>query len=86
MASESRKRLPVSVGQAEYTPSKVEDYAGNPLIEALPIRLEPRPFRERLTVMIESEDVNRFSLSEKEAYVNEVFKMRVLSRQHLDLY
>ena len=86
MASESRKRLPVSVGQAEYTPSKVEDYAGNPLIEALPIRLEPRPFRERLTVMIESEDVSRFTLSDKEAYVNEVFKMRVLSRQHLDLY
>ena len=85
MSNIKLSRLPVTLMQAEYG-SSVESATGNPLIEAIPPRLEPKQFRERLTNKVKSIDTTHLDMSNREAYANNLFYIRVLSRQHLELY
>lgn len=77
---------PVRLARAQYTPSEIPDYDGNPLIESLPSRLTPRLLRQRLTVTVDSFDIDGLSPDVREERFRALYATRIMTKQHLDLY
>lgn len=80
------KKPPVRVAIAKYQPTGIPDYDNNPLILAIPPRIEPRRMKQLLTISVPTFDSSGLSRNEREERVREIRKTRILSNQHLDLY
>lgn len=81
-----RQNRRVRVVQAQYTSTGISEYDKNPLIMALPPRVEPKRMRQALTVTIPNTTVNDLSLSDREDQMRNIKKTRIMSKQHLDFY
>lgn len=82
----NQKHLPVLVARAHYFPSQNPAHDGNPLILAMPPRIEPARMKQRLTVMPPSFDIESLSPAEREARITGLRDMRIMSNQYLDFY
>lgn len=80
------KGLPVYVAPAQYRETKVEAYDNNPLILALPDRLEPKRFKDALSNNVISGDASHLSDGDRVEYIKELRKTRIITTEHLDLY
>ena len=81
-----KDKIPVQITQAKYQKSNIEDYKGNPLIEALPECLEPQRMRSVLSLSIRAKFDATLSQREREEKVREIRKTRIITRQHYDFY
>lgn len=82
----NKKKPLVRVAKAQYTPSDIPDYSGNPLVEALPPQLAPHLLKQRLTVMPTSYFIEGMPRKDREDHLEKIFRARLISTQHLDLY
>ena len=82
-----KKTLPISIASAQYRHSNVSSYQGNPLILALPDRIEPERFITVMSRIIqaESNDVD-MSDDDRIASLKSLRQMLIMTPQHLDLY
>jgi len=81
------KKLPVRVDKKpNYQDTDISDYQGNPLILALPPRLEPKRFRFYLSNVVDTFNWQSMSNNDREEQVKDIRKTRIVTTQHLDLY
>ena len=81
------KKMPIRVAQKPvYSDTDVTEFQNNPLISALPARLNPKRFRDLLSIIVPSFNWEILSTHDRETKVKQIREMRVLTTQHLELY
>ncbi|MFT6909808.1 MAG: nucleoside-triphosphatase THEP1 [Oleiphilaceae bacterium] len=81
-----KKKLQVTVAKAQYRETKVEAYQNNPLILALPNRVEANRFKHALSKSVIPRDVCHLSDGDRVGYIKDLRKTRIITTEHLDLY
>ena len=81
-----KKKLPVTVGIAKYRNTEVKAYENNPLIIALPNRLDPKRFKDALSRSVIPVGASHLSDGDRVEYIKELRKTRIITTEHLDLY
>ena len=81
-----KKKLPVRVGSAQYRDTEVEAYKNNPLILALPNRLEANRFKHVLSNSVIPSDFCHLSDGDRVEYIKALRATRIMTTKHLDLY
>jgi hypothetical protein len=81
-----KKKLPVTVANAQYRETKVEAYQNNPLILALAPQFDPSRFKKVMTVKATAKEFLDKSDGDRIEDIKIIRKMRIVTTQHLDLY
>ncbi|MCU8023949.1 MULTISPECIES: TniB family NTP-binding protein [unclassified Shewanella] len=76
----------ITIAQAQYRESNASAHQHNPLILALPNRLDAKIFRAKLTNIVVSADQTQMSDEERIAELPRLRQTRVINVQHLELY
>jgi len=81
-----KKKMPVTVVEAQYRQSEVEAYQNNPLILALPTQVDAVRFKKIMAKQITPAEFEHKGDSDRIEDIKSFRKTRIVTTQHLDLY